>query len=172
MPGMCRVLTSREARRCQPQGGFTLVELVVVIIILGVLAALAVPKFVALGTDARIASVKALAGTLQSTALNVRAICKINPACDYTLNYQLLTLGGRQADLNYGWLDSGDTLGGNEIDGWIDYSGFTASLPQTSYTLFSLDGAPDPATCSVSYADAYYRGPTLGILITTNTAGC
>ena len=46
------------------QGGFTLVELVVVIIVLGVLAAFAVPRFMGIDTQARIASVNSLAGTL------------------------------------------------------------------------------------------------------------
>ncbi len=48
------------------QRGFTLIELVVVIVILGILAAFAVPKFMGLEDQARAASVKAAAGTLQS----------------------------------------------------------------------------------------------------------
>ena len=64
------------------QGGFTLIELVVVITILGILAAFAVPRFARLEGQARTAATQALAGSVRSGAALSHALwlAQGNPA--------------------------------------------------------------------------------------------
>ncbi len=66
----------------QAQRGFTLIELVMVIVILGVLAAVAIPKFVDLKGDAQAAALQGVVGGLNSASCGElrREKCECQPA--------------------------------------------------------------------------------------------
>jgi MSHA pilin protein MshA len=153
--------------------GFTIIELVVTITILGLLAAFAIPRLVSLDSTARIAAVNSLAGALQSAAELSYANCMTSAAttgCNTTVNAWQGTINGRPYWLNYGWPDAGDALNAGQIDSQVDYSGFSASLVSNAETLFYRADAPVPGNCSVAYYDGYYTPPKYHYVVTTS--GC
>ena len=76
------------------QAGFTLIELVIVIVILGILAAVAVPQFVNLEPEARRAAIRGVAGALNSAYAINYAACKAAPGTGKGTDVDDCDLGG------------------------------------------------------------------------------
>ena len=153
--------------------GFTLVELVSVISIVALLAAFAIPRFVNMGTQARVAAVRTLAGALDSASYSARAACMAtadSTGCNLGSAAWTGTINGSAYWLNYGWLDAGDVLGSSQIDAFVDFSGFRAYLVGPPSTRFVRDDAPSPDRCSVTYYDAYFTPPKYHYVI--DVSGC
>ena len=85
----------------QRDSGFTLVELVVVIVIMGVLAAFAVPRFSNMSAEARAASVEAQFGSARSAGALAHSLSltqQIGPSAPVTMEGAAVTMINRYPD--------------------------------------------------------------------------
>ncbi|MCL1146462.1 type II secretion system protein [Shewanella marinintestina] len=144
----------------QKQNGFTLIELVVVIIILGILAVTAAPKFINLQSDARGSTLQGLKGSVQganSLVFSKAAIAGKEKLADTTVQ-----IGANAADTvktAYGYLqnDKQSLLDALDIseDDWTFVPG-TLSTATVIYQVGSPydASANSPVECHFEYTPA------------------
>ncbi len=151
--------------------GFTMIELVVVIAILGILAAVALPRFINVSDDAHESAVKGAGGALASAVLLVRAQWEVNRNNGTaTPNLNVAGFGANNVDVNTsGWpvgIDGDATIG--DADDCVEV--WNNVLQGSAPTVATAAGSDYLATVAGQVCTYTYQAHNANDTITYNAA--
>lgn len=180
----------------QQHRGFTLIELIIVIVILGILAVTAAPKFIDIQGDATSSTLKGVKAALQGGAQLVyakSAIASEQKTESASDNTSQVSVGGQTVETDYGYPD-GESTTSITLSGWVDISstdftvveggddgdaatdeipggGTFAIIPATGsptvdYTITATDGS----SCHVLYTES--SGENVSPVVNIVNGGC